>query len=111
MNEVKKKVMLRNPDSIPAGDTIIKDPAIEPFFITRPQVGGYVVYEKVVKGENKNNYLKTVAYPASFNHALKVVAREMVNSASEGNYESIESYINEWKKIQKKLSNLTPIDV
>ena len=27
--------MLRNPDTIPAGDTIIQDPAMEPFFITK----------------------------------------------------------------------------
>ena len=52
--------MLRNPDSISSGDTIIEDPGLEPFFITRSQVGGYVVYERVVKGENKNNYLKNI---------------------------------------------------
>ena len=67
--------MLRNPDSIPAGDTIIEDPALEPFFITHSQVGGYVVYERVVKGENKNNYLKTIGYPSNFNYALKMVSR------------------------------------
>ena len=27
--------MLRRPDSIPATDTVIQDPAMEPFFITK----------------------------------------------------------------------------
>ena len=35
--------MLRNPDSIPASDTLIADPVMEPFFITRSQTGGYTV--------------------------------------------------------------------
>ncbi len=103
--------MLRNPDSIPAGDTIIEDPALEPFFITHSQVGGYVVYERVVKGENKNNYLKTIGYPSNFNYALKMVSKEMVNAGRDKHYNSIKEYISEWKVIETKLSNLTSIDV
>ena len=103
--------MLRNPDSIPAGDTIIEDPALEPFFISRSQVGGYVVYERVIKGENKNDYLKTVGYPSTFNHALKIISRELVNAGSERHYTSIQDYIKEWEKIQNKLGNLTSIDI
>ena len=40
--------MLRNPNSIPATDTIIADPVMEPFFITRSPNNGYTVYERVV---------------------------------------------------------------
>ena len=43
--------MLRNPDSIPASDTIIKDPKMDPFFITRSQTGGYTVFENVIKSD------------------------------------------------------------
>ena len=43
--------MLRKPDSIPASDTVISDPALEPFFITRSQTGGFTLYERVTKGE------------------------------------------------------------
>ena len=35
--------MLRNPNTIPAGDTIIEDPAMEPFFITNSSSGGFTV--------------------------------------------------------------------
>ena len=64
--------MLRKPDSIPASDTVIKDPGMEPFFITKSSTGGYTVYENVVKGENNTPYIKTICYPARFSFALKV---------------------------------------
>ena len=103
--------MLRNPNSIPATDTIIADPVMEPFFITRSPNNGYTVYERVVKGENKNNYLKTIGYPSNFNYALKMVSREMVNAGRDKHYNSLKDYISEWKVIETKLSNLTSIDV
>ena len=36
--------MLRKPNSIPKGDTIIEDKAIEPYFLVKSQVGGYVTW-------------------------------------------------------------------
>ena len=100
--------MLRKPNSIPKGDTLIEDPAIEPYFIVRSQVGGYVIYKRVVKGKNDTHYIKTICYPANFNYALKSVSREMLNSKS-NHYTSIKSYVKEWKDIEEKMSNLTTI--
>lgn len=100
--------MLRNPDSLPSGDTLIQDPAMEPYFITRSQNHEYTVFERVVKGENNTNYIKTICYPANFNYALKTISREMLNSKS-NHYTSIKSYIKEWKDIEVKMSNLTNI--
>ncbi len=100
--------MLRRPDSIPSGDTIIEDPVMEPFFIAKAASGGYTVYERVVKGENSTEYIKTICYPSNFNAALKSVCRELLNSKS-NHYESIKSYMTEWKSIQEKMSNLTSI--
>ena len=40
--------MLRKPNSIPKGDTLIEDKAIEPYFLVKSQVGGYVIYKRVV---------------------------------------------------------------
>lgn len=101
--------MLRKPDSIPAGDTLIEDPVMEPFFICKSSSGGYTLYERVVKGENNTEYIKTVCYPSTFNSALKATARELLNS-KRVHYKTIKSYIKEWKDIQEKLSLLTAID-
>ncbi len=101
--------MLRRPDSIPAGDTVIEDPIMEPFFIAKSSSGGYTVYERVIKGDNDTHYIKTICYPANFNFALKAVSREMLNSKS-NHYSSIKSYVKEWQKIEDKMSNLTTID-
>ena len=101
--------MLRRPDSIPAGDTVIEDPAMEPFFIAKSSSGGYTVYERVIKGENDTPYIKTICYPSNFNHALKTVCKEMLNTNS-NHYTSIKEYIKEWNDIEKKMSSLTTID-
>jgi|TARA_R110000803_G_scaffold48281_2_gene100268 hypothetical protein len=101
--------MLRRPDSIPAGDTVIEDPVMEPFFIAKSTSGGYTVYERVIKGENDTHYIKTVSYPATFNAALKTVSRELLNSKS-NYYSTIKEYIQEWKVIEDKMSSLTTID-
>jgi|TARA_R100000030_G_scaffold59539_1_gene44789 hypothetical protein len=101
--------MLRRPDSIPVGDTVIEDPVMEPFFIAKSSSGGYTVYERVIKGENNTPYIKTICYPSNFNHALKTVCKEMLNTKS-NHYTSIKDYIKEWNDIEKKMSNLTSID-
>ena len=101
--------MLRRPDSIPDGDTVIEDPVMEPFFIAKSTSGGYTVYERVIKGENDTPYIKTICYPATFNHALKVVSRELLNTGK-NYYTSIKDYIQEWKDIQYKMTTLTDIE-
>ena len=100
--------MLRKPDSIPAGDTVITDPVMEPFFIAKSQSGGYTVYERVVKGNNDTEYIKTVSYPATFNGALKRVANEKLNNGESKVYD-LKSYITRWEAINESISNLTPI--
>ena len=101
--------MLRRPDSIPDGDTVIEDPVMEPFFIAKSTSGGYTVYERVIKGENDTPYIKTICYPATFNHELKVVSRELLNTGK-NYYTSIKDYIQEWKDIQYKMTTLTDIE-
>ena len=93
--------MLRNPNSIPAGDTLIQDPAMEPFFIARSQTGGYTVYERVVKGENKTEYIKTVSYPSNFGSALKTIARELLYES--GKTYNLKEYIFRWENVKNTL--------
>ena len=101
--------MLRRPDSIPDGDTVIEDPVMEPFFIAKSSSGGYTVYERVNKGEKDTPYIKTICYPSTFNSALKVVCRELLNNKS-NHYTSIKDYISEWEGIQEKITTFANID-
>jgi len=96
--------MLRNPDSIPSTDTIIEDAAMEPYFITRSQTGGFTVYERVVKGENDTEYVKSLGYPSTFGHALKMVAREILNE--EGKTYDLKTYIERWESVKKSLTSI-----
>jgi hypothetical protein len=99
--------MLRNPNTIPASDTVIQDPAIEPFFITNSSTGGYTVYERVNRGKEDNAYLRTVCYPSTFNHALKVIAKEKLNTGDTTEYATIREYVQRWEAITKSIENAT----
>jgi len=96
--------MLRNPDSVPASDTLIQDPVMEPFFITRSQTGGFTVYERVTKGENNTSYIKTVSYPSNFGNALKTVAREILNVS--GKEYDLKSYVKRWEDVKNSLLSI-----
>ena len=96
--------MLRKPDSIPSSDTIITDPALEPFFISRSTTGGYTLFERVIKGENDTEYIKTICYPSNFTYALKKAAEELLNTNRE--FASIKEYVDKYKSIQTKITNI-----
>jgi len=98
--------MLRNPNSIPSGDTLIQDPVMEPFFIARSQTGGFTVYERVVKGEKNTEYIKTISYPSTFGSALKTVAREILNGDPNKKVYSIKEYVERWESVEKSLTSI-----
>ena len=96
--------MLRNPNSIPSSDTIIQDPVMEPYFITRSQTGGYTVYERVTKGENNTEYIKSLGYPSNFGNALRSVAREKLNE--QGKTYDLKSYVERWESVKESLTSI-----
>ena len=102
--------MLRNPDTIPAGDTVIEDPIMEPFFITHSQSGGYTVYERVNRGKDGKAYLRTVCYPSTFNYALRAVSKELLNFGGTKHFSTIKDYIKEWNAIQQSMKTMTTLD-
>jgi hypothetical protein len=102
--------MLRNPDTIPAGDTVIEDPIMEPFFITHSSSGGYTVYEKVNRGKDGKAYLRTVCYPSTFNYALRAVSKELLNVNSNKHFSTIKEYIEVWNSIEQNMRTMTSID-
>jgi|TARA_R110000803_G_scaffold83470_3_gene149563 hypothetical protein len=98
--------MLRNPNSIPDGDTLIQDPVMEPFFIAKSQSGGYTVYERVIKGENKTEYIKTVCYPSNFGGALKTVAKEILNGDPTKKVYTLKEYATRWETIKNSITSI-----
>ena len=102
--------MLRNPNTIPADDTLIEDPIMEPFFITKSSSGGYTVYERVNRGKDDKSYLRTVCYPSTFNYAIRAVSKELLNTAEKKHFTSIKEYINTWNEVQEKMRTMTTID-
>lgn len=102
--------MLRNPNTIAAGDTVIEDPMMEPFFITHSSSGGYTVFEKVNRGKEDRAYIRTVCYPATFNHALKTVSKELLNFGDNKHFSTIKEYIETWNSIEQSMRTMTTIE-
>lgn len=98
--------MLRRPDSIPSGDTIISDPILEPFFVSKSSTGGYTVYERVVKGDNNTEYIKTICYPGNFGYALKAIVEEKTNMSNNKNFSSIKDYISAYKNYTQQITSI-----
>ena len=98
--------MLRNPNSVPDTDTVIQDPAMEPFFITRSQNNGYTVFERVVKGENNTEYIKTVCYPGNFGYALRAIVEEKTNMSNNKNFSTIKDYLSAYKSYEQKITSI-----
>ena len=103
--------MLRNPNTIPVGDTVIEDSTLEPYFIVNSTSGGYTVYERVNRGKEGKPYLRSVCYPSTFNHALKVIAKEKLNTGETTYYTSIKEYISKWESITESIEKATLIDL
>jgi hypothetical protein len=103
--------MLRNPSTIPAGDTVIEDPILEPYFIVNATSGGYTVFERVNRGKDDRAYLRSVCYPSTFNYALKVIAKEKLNTGETTYYSSIQEYISKWESITKSIESATLIEL
>jgi len=98
--------MLRKPNSIPKGDTIIEDPAIEPYFLVKSRVGGYVLYKRVTRGANNTEYIQTICYPGNFQHALRLLGEEMLNNGEKVVYSSLKNYIKEYNKIEERITSI-----
>jgi len=103
--------MLRNPSTIPAGDTVIEDPLMEPFFITHSSSGGYTVYERVNRGKDDKPYLRTVCYPSTFNYALRAISKELLNIGENKHFSTVKEYIEEWNSIEQNMRTITAIPV
>ena len=95
--------------------TIIKDPALEPFYIGK-DAHCYTVYEVITpqakyleKGSEGKDYEKPVGHYSDFGMALKRVMKAQLNETDKV-YNSVLSYIEEWSKIQEKITKLVSIE-
>ena len=95
--------MLRNPKSLSKKDTIIEDPAMEPYFMTRSATHEFTVFERVTKGEKNNKYLRVVGYPSTFGRALNMIARELQDFQGGKSFKTLKSYFNKWETITEKI--------
>lgn len=97
-------------------NTIIKDPALVPFFISKDQYCFTVMevitpdeknigkFKKKDNGNEGKDYEKPIGHYSSLAAALKKIAKGKVDHKKE--YSSIMSYIGEYNKQNEELENL-----
>lgn len=98
--------MLRSIDSIAKDSKIIKDSKMEPYFLIKMSQGGYAVATKVVKENNKRDYVRIDSYPSTFSSAIKMVAKKLLEDSPKKEYSSIREYLDEWEAIKQKMETL-----
>ena len=97
-------------------NTIIKDPTLEPFFISKDQYCFTVMeiitpeeknigkFKKKDNGNEGKNYEKPVGHYSNLSSALNKIAKSKVDYKDD--YSSIMSYINEYKKERQLIEQL-----
>jgi len=95
--------MLRNPNSLSKRDTIIEDPAMEPYFMTRSATHEFTVFERVTKGANDKKYLRVVGYPSNFGRALNMIVRELQDFQGSKDFKTLKTYFKKWDTITQKI--------
>jgi len=91
--------------------TIIRDPLLEPYFIGKDAYC-YTAYEVITpqkkyleKGSKGKDYEKPIGHYADFGNALEAIMKHQLNEKN-GEYSSIQEYLDKWNKIKKNLSQI-----
>jgi hypothetical protein len=93
--------------------TIIKDPALEPFFLSKDQYC-YTVFENIVptnistrgrKSTNGKEYQRSHGHYSKLSSAVNAVVKLKTDIKS-NEYDSLSSYLNEIKQQEQQLKNL-----
>ena len=97
-------------------NTIIKDPVLEPFHLSKDQYCYTVVetitpdeknigkFKKKDNGNQGQNYEKQLGYYTNLAGALKVIAKYKLNNKKE--YSTVLEYVKEWEFQKEEISKL-----
>jgi len=112
MEEIKRKGRPKKGESENfTTQCIIKDPLMEPFYIKKDASNFEVIEVSIstrgFKGgkTEPKEVEKTVGYYTSFKNALNCVAKHKFYE-NEGEFTSIQSYINSWDKVKTGIETL-----
>ena len=95
--------------------TIIKDSAMEPYYIGKDNYC-YTVYEVVIPDQDNTLtkdkgkvYEKPVGHYQNLGNALECVAKSKTNQQE--SYSSIKGYIESWKTIKEEIKQLVDLGI
>lgn len=95
--------------------TIIKDPALEPYYIGKDNYC-YTVYEVVTPDEDNARtkgkgkvYEKPIGHYSGFGAALERVAK--AKTTQKESYDSVKDYLESWNNLKQQISKLTDLGI
>ena len=87
--------------------TIIKDPQLEPYFITKDKNCYTVNYLKIL--ENGKDYIKHIGHYSNFGSCLLKICQELTNLHPQ--YDSVHSYLKVFKEYELKMMKLMNLNI
>jgi len=97
--------MARKPKSL----TLIEDPNLEPYYITKDE-NCYTVNIKVTSDKNhfrstgkSKTYSKALTFHANFDQALERISKEKLHTKE--HYKNLSNFLNEYKNIETNIKN------
>lgn len=90
--------------------TIIRDPQIEPFFISKDQHGYTVNFSKSDGGDKiKKEYTKVIGHYSTFGLALLKISKELTDLTPQ--YNSVSEYLKTFIEIEKRINKLIETNI
>jgi hypothetical protein len=101
-------------NQLPSSMTMIKDPALEPYFIGKDS-NSYTVYQLVLPGTNtgrgrktrEKESIKTLSFHNDVSSALNSIAKLKVEQRPVFN--SIREYIDAWESVRNEIKQMVNI--
>lgn len=84
--------------------TTIRDPLLEPFYLTKDQFCYTILKEITPKKGDGQSYTSSFGFYANLKSALKRIG-ELLNDQN-SDYSSIKEYIEEYEKVEKRIEEL-----
>ena len=81
--------------------TLIEDPALEPFFITADQGGGYTIHKKRVDSKGQLKF-SDICYPGTIETCLLRIIKEKLNEPGKA-FDTLDKYFQRANEIAQEI--------
>lgn len=93
--------MLRKSETMSGSDIIITDSELEPYYITKPRVGGFTICKRAVR--KGKDYVQVICFPSSLKKCVEVIIDAQIKDGEQKEY-TLPEYLSKWEKKMKQIT-------